>query len=164
MNSIEYVRDLVIPAAFSMLPTKMDSKGARAMVLATGLQESEFKKRRQMGGGPARGFHQFEQGTPETRGGCAGVLLHPASKPYIDAILRTMGYDLSPRTSHAAIEHNDILDCAYARLLLWTSPLPLPKRGDAHGGWLYYINGWRPGKPHPGTWDAYYAQAWELVA
>lgn len=163
MDTLTYVNELIIPAALALLPAKMNSTGARAMLLATGLQESRFEKRRQMGGGPARGFHEFEEGTRESRGGCTGVLLHPASKPYIEEILRSMGYDLSPRTSHVAIEHNDVLDIVYARLLLWTSPRGLPISSDTKGAWTMYLETWNPGDAKPETWPALYAQAWEIV-
>jgi hypothetical protein len=136
----------------------MNSIPAKAMLLAIGLQESRFEDRTQMEGGPARGFWQFERG-----GGVFGVLGHPATKARIASVLQTMGYNLKTATSHEAIEHNDILACVFARLLLWTHPDPLPVRGDVSGSWSYYTSCWRPGKPHREMWDAHYNRAWKLA-
>lgn len=43
-----------IDEAFSLLPSKMNSKEARLMLLAIGLQESRFQYRRQLVGSPPR--------------------------------------------------------------------------------------------------------------
>lgn len=158
MSALNYVQSTVIPAAFSLLPPKMDSVEARAMLLAIGLQESRFQYRRQIGG-PARGFWQFEEG-----GGVHGVMEHPDSQTFILGHLRAMSYDMKTRTSYEAIADNDILACLFARLLLWTHPKPLPKQGDNEKAWQYYLWLWRPGKPHRQTWDAFYDEAWGKYA
>jgi hypothetical protein len=157
VNTLEYVHGLVIPAAFKLLPDNMNTIAAKAMLLAIGLQESGFKYRRQIGG-PARSFWQFERA-----GGVAGVLTHRASKPHITPILRAMGYDFRATTSHNAIEHNDVLACAFARLLLWTSPRGLPISSDAAGGWAMYIECWRPGEPRRESWVEHYSTAWKIA-
>lgn len=132
------------------------------MLLAIGLQESRLTYRRQLGG-PARGLWQFERGTLETRGGVEGVLTHPASSHYLIAIC--MACDLRPVSAaiHEQLEHDDILACVVARLLLWTDPAPLPATHDADGAWAYYLRGWRPGKPHPETWRQLHARARSAV-
>jgi hypothetical protein len=66
--------------------------------------------------------------------------------------------------AYDALERDDMLACAFARLLLYTDSRPLPAIGDADGAWDYYIANWRPGKPHRQTWDALYAQALEAFA
>ena len=129
------------------------------MLLSVGLQESRFEHRRQIGG-PARGFLMFEQG-----GGVRGVLTHPATKVHIQSVLAALEYD--PASDAAAcwtaIEHQDILASAFARLLLWTLPDPLPARGEAAEGWEQYLAAWRPGKPHAPTWDKFFNDAWKVV-
>ena len=55
---IEWFAGHVLPAAFALLPTRMDSPEARALVTAICLQESALKHRRQIGG-PARGLAPF---------------------------------------------------------------------------------------------------------
>lgn len=161
MTTIEYVNAHVFPAVFALLPPRMDTRQARAMLLAIGLQESLFKYRLQIRG-PARGFWQFEQ-----RGGVRGVLEHSSTKDVIRPVLETMSYDsrkdYAPSECYEAIAHNDVLATMFARLLLWSSPLPLPKEGDAHGGWQLYLSTWRPGKPKPGPWDANFERAWGIV-
>ncbi len=158
MNRSTFLQNAIFPA-LRILPEKMDSHAARAMMIAIALQESRIEHRRQIGG-PARGYWQFELG-----GGVRGVLTHPASKPYIQDVLAAHDYDPTspPDACYAAIEHNDILAAAFARLLLWTLPGALPARGDADEAWAQYIEAWRPGKPHPETWPDFYRQAWEAV-
>lgn len=143
-------------ATVSLLPAKLDSTEAKAMLMAIAMQESRLDARRQIGG-PARGFWQFEFN------GIKGVLNHKASKPIIHDVLDRLDYDHAPDTSYTAIEHNDVLAFSYARCLLWTLPQPLPLRGESEEGWEQYISAWRPGKPHRQTWDAFFAQAWKAV-
>lgn len=151
-----FIANALAPA-LRLLPPNMDTPAARAMVLAICLQESRLRHRKQIGG-PARGYAQFEQG-----GGVRGVLSHPASAPHIRLILSILDYESNPEDCYLAIEHNDILAAAFARLLLWTLPGPLPARGDAEGGWSQYVAAWRPGKPHRGTWDVCYETGWAIA-
>lgn len=155
MNSTAaYIRLHAIPAALAMLPAELDTAEARALELAIGLQESRFVHRRQMVG-PAHGFWQFE-----SAGGVHGVLTHRVTKPLIQPVLETLQY--LPNDCYYAIRDNDVLAAVFARLLLFSNPKPLPARGDVDGAWRYYIETWRPGRPHPETWPALIAQAWEI--
>lgn len=60
-NLQQILTDAIVPA-LKLLPPSMDSREARVMMLATGLQESRFTARRQhpirpgMPYGPANGF------------------------------------------------------------------------------------------------------------
>jgi hypothetical protein len=157
---IEIIHTRVLPAALGLLPPAMDTPEARAMLLAIGLQESRFEHRRQVKG-PARGFWQFEYG-----GGLAGVMTHRATRGHLDAALCALRYDGAidePARLFVAIEHNDVVACVCARLLLWTLPGRLPARPYVTMAWNQYIDAWRPGQPHVETWADYYLQAWELV-
>lgn len=158
MTTIEYVRDWVIPSALSFLPAKMDSLEARTELLAISLQESGLKYRRQVGG-PARGLWQFEQG-----GGVRGVLDHVQTKPIIIPLLKVLCYEPSPSECHLALADNDILACVFARLLLWTHPLPLPRQDQPAAGWDYYVSLWRPGKPRPDAWNTNFSAAITTLA
>ncbi len=153
-----FLQNALIPA-LGLLPSRLDSPAARAMVLAICLQESRLTHRRQIGG-PARSYAQFEQG-----GGVHGVLTHPASKPLIKSVLTALDYDPASLefACWTAIEHNDILCAAFARCLLYTLPDALPAQSNPEGGWGQYISAWRPGAPKPLTWPAFYAQAWATV-
>lgn len=147
-----------IDEALLLLPAKMDSKQARVMLLAIGLQESRFEHRRQIGG-PARGFWQFEKG-----GGVKGVLTHPTSKDHAIAVCDDREVAATPDQVYQSLEFDDVLAAAFARLLLFTDPYPLPKLGDAEYAWDYYLRTWRPGKPHHEAWAALYVKAMELAA
>lgn len=149
-----------IPAAYSLLPDQMQSSKATAMLLAIGLQESKFAARRQLPKGPARGFWQFERA-----GGVQGVLTHRSTQKYIRRALESLAYPafLDDYSCHTAIQHNDVLACCFARLLLWTLPDILPGRLAVDLAWHQYADAWRPGKPHPETWPENYALAWEIV-
>lgn len=146
-----------VEPALHLLPAKMDSAAARAMLIAIGLQESRLIHRRQING-PARGFLQFEVM------GVLGVLRHPASRDHARDVLIALEYGgADAHDVWEAIEHNDVLAAAIARLLLWTHPKPLPAEHSPAEAWEYYLACWRPGKPHPQTWDAFYRTAWEAV-
>jgi len=147
-----FIRFSLSPA-MSLLPTSMDSLAAKKILIAIALQESNLNYRRQIGG-PARGFFMFEQG-----GGVLGVLTHQASKPHIQRVLTSLDYspDSDPSECYAAIEHNDILACCFARLLLWTDPSNIPT--EIKGAWELYLRTWRPGRPHPEKWASNYNAA-----
>lgn len=154
---LKIVMATAIEPALALLPAKMDTPAARVMLLANGLQESRFVHRRQISG-PAVGFWQFERG-----GGVLGVLTHPSSWELSRALCAAR--DVEPTTTdvYNSLSHDDVLAAGFARLLLWTDPQRLPPLGDVDGAWSLYLRTWRPGKPHPQTWPALYAQALSAV-
>lgn len=157
---ISIINTYIIPAALSLLPKEMDNPRARAMLLSIGLQESRFTYRRQLGAVPyAKGLWQFEVT------GIRGVRVHDQTRDLFNQILNTLCYDSGIQVDqiHTAIEHNDILACCIARLLLWTLPQSLPGRDNPQEGYKQYINAWRPGRPHPKTWNQFYSVAWDTV-
>jgi hypothetical protein len=157
---IELIQHHIIPAAYELLPTKMNRPEATAMLLAIGLQESRFQHRTQMNG-PARSFWQFEAG-----GGCAGVLGHVASKRHIIGAHSLLQYDLPVGAAelHRVIADNDVLAAVCARLLLWTDSRPMPRKEDGpEAAWQLYARTWRPGKPHRETWDKFHESAWARI-
>ena len=154
MNLI--LRDIILPA-LAILPPPMTSIRAQVMLLAIGAQESGLEHRRQLGGGPARGLWQFE------RAGIQGVLHHHATMEHAAAVCWRCGNAGTTAAVYHQLESDDVLACAFARLLLWTLPGVLPVRGQAEEGWRQYIAAWRPGKPHRHTWDEFYEEAWATV-
>ncbi|WP_372439205.1 hypothetical protein, partial [Pandoraea sputorum] len=120
-------------------PAKMSGRRAEQMLLTIGLQESRFGHRRQIGNGPARGLWQFERG-----GGVRGVLEFPSTKALARSVCEAC--DVAPVAAdvHAAMERDDVLAAAFARLLLWTDPAPLPAVGEVQAAWALYIRTWRP--------------------
>lgn len=137
------------------------SDPAVRMLLAIALQESGAQHRYQSTrttstAGPARGFWQFERG-----GSVAGVMTHPRTKTLAQAVCDDALVDWDAAAIWRALEGHDGLAVAFARLLLWSDPQPLPKTsGD---GWACYMRNWRPGKPHPSTWLGYWTAANEVA-
>lgn len=139
-----------------VLPAMFDSPEARVMLIAIGLQESRFIHTEQIGG-PARGYWQFELG------GVNGVMLHMTTKHYARAVCEIRRIQPAAMDVYRAISKDDDLACAFARLLLYAHPKQLPAITDPSGAWEYYLQQWRPGKPHPKTWAGFHAQAVEAV-
>lgn len=163
--AVEHVHLLALDPAFKLLPGAMDTPEARVQLLAIGLQESRLTARRQLVGspprptGPATGLWQFEQG-----GGVRGVLEHQASRYWMHRVCHERGVKPVAAQVWRALQHDDILAAAAARLLLFTDPRRLPAIGDEAGAWQCYIRTWRPGKPHRQTWGRLYAVACGEVA
>lgn len=155
-----FVADILGPA-MALLPKHMDTPQARVQITATCLQESAFDsphgsrwqvvdaKRRDVKG-PARGLAQFERGTSATRGGVWGVYLHSASARMLGDLCRARDVRFDPRDIWAALDTDDILAVALARLLLWTDPKPLPaaQLDACPEAFALYLRVWRPG-----AWD-----------
>jgi hypothetical protein len=144
----------ILTPALVRLPVKMDSARARVQLLATALQESGLAARRQFNNGPAKGLWQFERG-----GGCAGVVRHEASRPYMLELCADKQIECTAVAVWNELERDDVFACAVARLLYWTDGYPLPELSDVNGAWDLYLRTWRPGKPHPEKWPAYHAKA-----
>ncbi|HGW5372263.1 TPA: hypothetical protein ACNIJL_001227 [Pseudomonas aeruginosa] len=134
------VRRSIVEPTLLLLPAKMESPQAVVMLLTIGLQESLFEHRRQLGNGPARSFWQMERG-----GGVHGVLTHRASAACAAVICAHQGVEPNDMAVWQAIERDDVLACALARLLLYTDPSRLPDLGDEAGAWDLYLRTWRPG-------------------
>lgn len=153
-----------IDEAMSLLPERMDSKEARAMLLVIGLQESRLIHRRQLVGnpprptGPATGLWQFERG-----GGVVGVLQHNATRTHARTLCNARNVKPEPQAVWQALQYDDVLAAGFARLLLWSDPRSLPEIGNKQAAWDLYIHTWRPGKPKPKVWDALYDQALDIL-
>lgn len=156
MSALTHIVKTVVPAAMTMLPTRMDTPDAKAMMYAIGLQESRFIYRQQVGG-PAMGFWQYEEA------GVKGVMTHTSTRDLAAQVLDQMGYQASIPVVHQALADNDILAAIFARLLLWTHPNALPSAIQATKGWMYYYTLWRPGRPRQSTWEPFFQQAQLIV-
>lgn len=152
--TLSEIRERAIAPALALLPAQMSSREAEVMLLAITQQEDPQQRRRQWPVGPARGLYQFEQ-----LGGVRGVLSHSASRVAARTVCAARDVSPSSAAVWAMLEHDDVLASAFARLLLWTDPQPLPLSHDAVGSWALYERTWRPGKPHPDRWPACYAAA-----
>jgi hypothetical protein len=151
-------RAAVIPA-LSLLPPRMDSTAARLLMLAITLQEAEAIHRVQMGGGPAHGLWQMEEG-----GGVRGVMTHPMSRDWARTLCSTRHLPYDRHTVYEALANDDILAAGFARLLLWTDFHPIPSvDAPPEEGLVYYERNWQPGKRRPDDWPKNHAQARALV-
>ena len=147
--TLDEVFHSAVKPALAILPMAMTSPRSLVMTLAIGLQESGFTARRQMGGGPARGFWQFEKG-----GGVKGVYSHVDSAAWVREMCTQRRVEWTIDAIYSALEYDDVLAAGCARLLLYTDPRPLPAITDAAAGWVYYERNWNPGKPRPDDWPA----------
>lgn len=143
-----------INPALSLLPPRMDSDQARLGLLAITLQEADATARIQHGGGPAHGLWQFEEG-----GAVHGVLKHHATGGHARMVCLSCHVPTDEHSVWLALVAKDVLAAAFARLLLYTHPDPLPSVDDCQGWWDYYEGLWRPGKPRREKWDGCHALA-----
>lgn len=134
-----------IKEAMELLPDRMNSDSAVAQLLKTGLQESRFIYRRQMVGnppkptGPAVSFWQFEQG------GIRGVLTHTATRDHARKVCNARKVPFLVKPIWEAMQTDDVLGAAMARLNYWWVPTSIPAITDEEGSWRYYLSTWRPG-------------------
>lgn len=162
------LRAIVWPTLMLLTP-RLRSPQAEVMLLATAGQESSLANRYQVVAGrpgvrgPARGLWQFELGSERLGGGVWGVAKHSASAMALRALAAVRRVDPTPLAIWRALEFDDVLACGVARLLLWTDPKPLPPLGDRAGAWNYYLDCWRPGKPHLPRWPRNYDRALAAV-
>lgn len=162
---IWHIYKYTIPAAMSLLPGRMDSSPSKAMLLTIGIQESGFTARQQggtskkSGEGPAKSWWQFEKS-----GGVQELLETPSTRAILTPICDTLGYpEWTAAALHEAMEHNDVLACVMARLLLYKDPLAMPESSESAKGWLIYTRQWRPGDAHPKTWLPNFQRAWSYI-
>jgi len=144
----------ILDAGLDLLAEKYDTDNARRMLVAIAMQESNFWHRRQIKG-PARGLWQFE-----LTGGVWGVMNFRTTSNAAREVCELTDTEFESKAVYRALEHSDALACAFARLLLWTDPKPLPDSEEQ--AWLYYSRIWRPGKPHPGRWGSCWNRAIEI--
>lgn len=164
MTAEEFVSTVLDPglAWCAELPSWKVRSDDRARVLLTAIsgQEADWTARIQAGNGPAHGLFQFER-----RGGVAGVLGDTATAHLAMAICVKAGIAATSVAVWGALSApaHDNLAVAFARLLLWSDPAPLPSVGDEEGGWEIYQRNWRPGAPSRERWARVYPQAMAAV-
>lgn len=165
LSAIEAAMRTAINPGLALLPQKLDTLAARVELVAIGLQESRLQFRFQKTQdpytkGPARGLWQFERA-----GATRGVMRHVATEKLARDVCAARGVPFDDVMVHARLEFDDVLACCFARLLLLTDPRPLPDPETASydAAWGYYVDNWRPGKPHRDTWDQFLDLAREEV-
>lgn len=140
-----FLREVVEPTVRALgMPTP---EKAIACLLPIAAWESRgCRELFQIGGGPGRGPYQFEQPTVElVNRRVEHDWQHPAGSPQDEAMVTFMrDYRVDDSALH--VLRADIAT-AYARMLLWYNPRPLPGADDLEGIYRYYLDTWRPGKP-----------------
>jgi hypothetical protein len=157
MDGIEQGVWVVNKTLTEVFDPKFDSPSARIQLLATGMQETRFMDRVQMGGGPAHSFWQEEPN------GVKAVVSHRVVGPILEDVCGKLGIAFDWQTIYKAVILNDTLACAVARLILYADGNPLPKVGDTDGAWQCYLRNWRPGRPRPEDWPQNYRIAMEQI-
>lgn len=154
-----------ITQAYAILPVKMAGPAARVTLLAFHLQEDpqgfRYQKVKrteatkaenlipgsdQWAKGPARGLWQFEQA-----GGVKGVLKHPSTARHAVLVCEARGVEPEQSAVWKALETDDVLAAAFARMLMWTDAEKLPAIGEVHKAFDLYLRVWRPGAYTRGT-------------
>jgi hypothetical protein len=150
---LAFMASVIGPAAW------IASNEARLWLLTIAGQEGLFRYRRQLGGGPARSYWEFEHG-----GGVAGVLAHPIAGPMARAVCAALDIPGDSATVFEAMAWNDHLAVTMARLNLWIARGALPGMLEQAAGWIYYLNQWGPGKPGPDRWPGNYQAATAAIS
>lgn len=151
------VLNAIRTALTEYLPERMDTPAARLMMLAIQKQEDPEERRYQLvkrteatapdnivgpksAKGPARSLWQMEAG-----GGVKGVLTHSITDDYAKNVCQRFNVPPTNNACWLAMEENDVLSACFARLLLWSDPMKLPKINDSEGAFDLYLRTWRPG-------------------
>lgn len=153
--SLRYMTAVVGPVPHTHL--KWEDQG-EALVLETAFagQESLWVNEQQHGGGPGRGFFQFEPAT------CGLVLKNPVSRAMAAALCKSVKIPVTQAAVYGALlSHPWEIGGPFARLDTYCDPRPLPPLGNADAAWLTYEIEWRPGRPHPALWAGVYHAALE---
>jgi hypothetical protein len=153
MKSFRDVDSIATESVRAIIGDKFITPESRVMLLAIGAQESRFEHTHQVGG-PAHGWWQFEK-----RGAAINVITHPATERLAREVCAARHVNFQLDHVFNAIEHDQIFAACFARLELYTNPKPLPSVGQMVSAWDYYIETWRPGKPHVKTWPQFYWRA-----
>ena len=160
MTPVEFKQTILDPGiawckAIPGWTVPFDDRAIVELIAISG-QEANWTERIQSGNGAAHGLFQFER-----RGGVAGVLGDIATNRLALAACRLVGIATNSAAVWGAFATStgDNLSVAFARLLLWSDPRPLPDVGDEDGGWDTYQRNWRPGAPSRERWANVYPQA-----
>ena len=156
MEGMKHTLETIIEPALRILPPMMTSDGAKAMLLAIGMQESRLEHRVQIGG-PAHGLWQFE------RIGVTEVLRNRASRDFAVDLCWRRGVAATTAAVYHRLDDDDVLAAGIARLALWRIPEALPLRMDYAKSWRQYLKVWAPGRPRRETWDGFYKHAWDAL-
>lgn len=131
----QFQQDVIQPVLQKMNASNL---AAEELLLGTAVQESlNFKYRRQMGNGPARGFYQMEPATHDDI--WQNYLKYKPEKAHLVAFFLSS----EDADKHTELEHNDEYATAMARVHYMRVSEALPKQGDIRAQanyWKQYYN------------------------
>ena len=148
MNAKQFLETIIRPTlklTESFAGIRYDAY-AENLLLAIALQESNLTARIQgpNDAGPARSFWQFEK---------IGVVdVFQRQKAPLKTMCDILVLPCEPGKLHLMMAYNDAIACVIARLTLRIDPRRLFVASTEDGAWDYYIDNWRPGKPHRDRW------------
>lgn len=157
----------VVPAFTTYMSHPKRNIRAMVQIVATALQESTCRFRKQVPTGPARSYLQIE--TPTAMAAYRKDKYLGAELMNLNLSMTTLqktGREAMLASAYMAqvVELNDIAAVLVGRAIMWLDPHPLPALGDHAGAWKFYNEfTWRPGKPHPELWPENYLEATEIV-
>src|SRR5262245_59835524 len=127
MDCKTFYHDIVIPGLqyCEEMTGIWSDAWARVSVLAIAGQESDWTHTTQLGGGPARGYWEFER-----LGAVAGVMTHRATDDFAKMLCKDIALPFTSTAIWSELARDSNLACSFARLLLWTDPRPLPDVGQ----------------------------------
>ena len=161
-RAFNFLRDVLMPGLTHMTQVLgsitaihwEDQPEARVLEMAFAGQESLWGNVQQGGGGPGRGYFQFEPPT------CGLVLKNSISQAMATKICQSIGIPPVQSAVYANLLTNPVkIAVPFARLDTFCDPRPLPPLNNPQAGWETYIKEWRPGKPHPELWGNIYQAA-----
>lgn len=156
--NLEKIRRIIIEPALDLLPPGLGGNRAELMLLAIGLEESDFLERRPASG-PERGF--WRMGPEDDIVGA--VLRHPGTAPLAVAACDLRSVPPIEERVFAELEHDDLLAAVFARLRLHVEGERLPAVGEVAEAWDLYCRAWCPATRDRRGWDRHYARAMDAL-
>ncbi len=149
---LEAILEQIIEPGLALLPPALNGDDASVLLLATGLQESRFCYRRELGG---YGLGYWKLHADKV----ARVFAHAGCREPLERLCEAVGVECTPRAVHAALEYNDQLATAITRLLLHTATRRLPAQAHPEQAWLLYLQLWKPALPRHLSWTPLHRNA-----
>lgn len=159
----KHALETIIVPTLAPLGAPFDTRDARLMLVAAGMQESRFEARDQGDPdvpGPARGLWQFEK---------------IACRDFVERGHRRLQHAVRCRRAIGVLEpmrlwwligepRFDPVACLLARDALFRHVAePLPQPGDVDEAWRQYVAAWKPGQRDRERWTRSYAASLEAL-
>lgn len=148
------IRRSILNPALALLPESLSGREAEVLLLTTGLAASGFRNRRDARS-QGRGYWRAEPDGVMV----GGVLRAVQTRDLAVAVCDARQVPPIAERVYSALEHDDVLAAALARLLLWSDPAGLPPLGDEAGAWACYQRHWAVDESDRRSWAIHYRLA-----